>query len=212
MTLLVKHLGLRPYLDTWQAMRDFTDDRDDQTADELWIVQHPPVFTQGLNGKAEHLLNLKDNIPLVETDRGGQVTYHGPGQVVIYLLIDLKRAKLGVRDLVHRMEQAIIQTLAQYHIEGVARADAPGVYVDEKKIASLGLKVRKHRSYHGLALNVDMDLSPFTWVNPCGLKGMQMTQVTDWAPQVQLPQIENTLTAQLQTVLAPEIPCKTSVF
>lgn len=178
----IKQLGLQPYESTWQAMRDFTEQRQDGTSDELWIVEHPAVLTQGLNGKAEHLLQTLHDIPLVQTDRGGQITYHGPGQLVIYVLFDLKRAQLGVRALVTLIEESIIEYLHQLGIMANSRADAPGVYVDHKKIASLGLKIRKQRSYHGLALNVDMDLSPFKLINPCGLNGMKMTQLSDLLP------------------------------
>lgn len=177
MNILIKQLGLQPYEQTWQAMQTFTDQRSTETQDEIWLVQHPPVFTQGLNGKVEHILQQSD-IPIVQTDRGGQVTYHAPGQAIVYVLIDLKRAKLGVRALVTELENSIIEYLKLLNIDAKARADAPGVYVSGKKIASLGLKIRKQRSYHGLALNVDMDLSPFNLVNPCGLAGMQMTQLS----------------------------------
>lgn len=178
MSIVIKHLGLQPYLETWQAMQDFTNQRQTDSPDELWLVEHPPVFTQGLNGKAEHILQNSD-IPIVQTDRGGQITYHAPGQAIIYVLVDLKRAKLGVRALVSELENSIIEYLAELGIEAVARKEAPGVYVNGQKIASLGLKIRKQRSYHGLALNVDMDLNPFKMVNPCGLQGMQMTQLAD---------------------------------
>jgi len=177
MNILIKQLGLQPYEKIWQAMQTFTDQRSTETQDEIWLVQHPPVFTQGLNGKVEHILQQSD-IPIVQTDRGGQVTYHAPGQAIVYVLIDLKRAKLGVRALVTELENSIIEYLKLLNIDAKARADAPGVYVSGKKIASLGLKIRKQRSYHGLALNVDMDLSPFNLVNPCGLAGMQMTQLS----------------------------------
>ncbi|MEA1989866.1 MAG: lipoyl(octanoyl) transferase LipB [Pseudomonadota bacterium] len=189
MNIVIKNLGLQPYEATWQAMQDFTDNRTETTADELWIVEHTPVFTQGLNGKAEHLLHSTD-IPIVQTDRGGQITYHEPGQTIVYVLVDLKRAKLGVRALVTALENSIIEYLQQLGIESSARADAPGVYVNGKKIASLGLKIRKQRSYHGLALNVNMDLTPFQMVNPCGLKGMLMTQVSDYIAHENLPTTE----------------------
>ena len=205
MALVVKHLGLQPYEQTFQAMQQFTDTRDETTADQIWVVQHPPVFTQGLNGKPEHLIAMQDTIPLVQTDRGGQVTYHGPGQLIIYLMIDLKRAKLGVRDLVHRMEQAIINLLNDYQLQGQAREDAPGVYVNQQKIASLGLKVRKHRSYHGLALNVDMDLTPFEWINPCGLSGMQMTQISSLVEHCSYQDIEQQAIQHLRQILQPEV-------
>lgn len=205
MALVVKHPGLQPYEQTFQAMQQFTDTRDETTADQIWVVQHPPVFTQGLNGKPEHLIAMQDTIPLVQTDRGGQVTYHGPGQLIIYLMIDLKRAKLSVRDLVHRMEQAIINLLNDYQLQGQAREDAPGVYVNQQKIASLGLKVRKHRSYHGLALNVDMDLTPFEWINPCGLSGMQMTQISSLVEHCSYQDIEQQAIQHLRQILQPEV-------
>lgn len=189
MSIIIKSLGLQPYEQTWQAMQAFTDNRDATTPDEIWVVEHPPVFTQGLNGKAEHLLQQTD-IPIVQTDRGGQITYHGPGQAIVYVLIDLRRAKLGVRALVTEIENSIIQYLDELGIQSQAREDAPGVYVNGDKIASLGLKIRKQRSYHGLALNVDMDLSPFRTVNPCGLQGMQMTQLSALLNPQQLPTTE----------------------
>lgn len=177
MCFSIKTLGRQSYEQTWQAMQEFTDQRQSDSPDELWIVEHPPVFTQGLNGKAEHILQSSD-IPIVQTDRGGQVTYHAPGQLIVYVLVDLKRAKMGVRALVTLIENSIIDYLAQHNITAHARADAPGVYVNQQKIASLGLKIRKQRSYHGLALNINMDLAPFQLVNPCGLKGMKMTQLS----------------------------------
>lgn len=180
MDIQIRQKGLQDYESTWLAMQEFTDTRTAETPDELWIVEHPPVYTQGLNGKAEHLLNPSLEIPIVQTDRGGQITYHGPGQLIIYALIDLKRRKLGVRALVTLLENAIIDFLAKREINAIAREDAPGVYVNGKKIASLGLKIRKQKSYHGLALNVDMDLAPFQAINPCGLLGMQMAQLKDY--------------------------------
>jgi lipoyl(octanoyl) transferase len=174
--LLVRYLGRRAYEPVWRAMRDFTDARDESTPDELWLVEHDPVFTQGLAGKPEHLLN-PGKIPVVQTDRGGQVTYHGPGQVVAYPLLDLQRRGLGVRCLVHELEQAVIDLLAERGLEAGRRDGAPGVYVSEAKIASIGLKVRRQCTYHGLAFNVDMDLSPFSLINPCGFAGMAMTDL-----------------------------------
>jgi lipoyl(octanoyl) transferase len=173
-TLIIRRLGQREYLPTWQAMRDFTDQRDELTRSELWVVEHLPVFTQGQAGKAEHLLGT-GNIPVVQTDRGGQVTYHGPGQLVIYLLISLREAGVGIRRLVTVMENSIIGLLARHGIESQARADAPGVYVDDRKIASLGLRVRRGYTYHGLALNVSNDLEPFQRINPCGHAGLEVT-------------------------------------
>lgn len=177
-SIIVRRLGLREYQPTWQAMRDFTDNRQEDTPSELWLVEHPPVFTQGQAGKAEHLLQTGD-IPVVQTDRGGQVTYHGPGQLVIYLLLSLREAGIGIRGLVTVMEQAIVELLGARGIEGAARADAPGVYVGGAKIASLGLRVRRGCTYHGLALNVDNDLSPFQRINPCGYAGLEVTSIRE---------------------------------
>lgn len=166
------------YTTTWQAMRDFTNNRHSDTLDEIWFLEHNPVYTLGQAGKKEHLLKPSD-IPIVKSDRGGQVTYHGPGQLIVYLLLDLKRLHIGVRDLVDNIEQTIVDTLQAWSIEAYSRKDAPGVYVQEKKIAALGLRIRKGYSYHGLALNRDMDLSPFLNINPCGYAGMEVTQMRD---------------------------------
>ena len=172
--LIIRQLGQRDYLPIWQAMREFTDTRNDDTPSEIWVVEHPPVFTQGQAGRAEHLLEPGD-IPVVQTDRGGQVTYHGPGQLVIYLLISLREAGVGIRRLVSIMENSIIDLLAGHGIDATARMDAPGVYVDGRKIASLGLRVRRGCTYHGLALNVANDLEPFGRINPCGHAGLEVT-------------------------------------
>ena len=177
--ILVRHLGLQPYEPVSQAMHDFTDSRDDSTPDEIWLVEHLPVFTQGQAGKAEHLLMTGD-IPVIQSDRGGQVTYHGPGQQVMYVLLNLKRRKLGVRELVTLLEQTVVKTLAEYGIDAHPRTDAPGVYVGEMKICSLGLRIRKGCSFHGLALNINMDLAPFLRINPCGYAGMEMTHMRHW--------------------------------
>ena len=176
--LVIRDLGLVDYTETWQRMQQFTDTRDDSTVDEIWLLEHPPVFTQGQAGKAEHLL-FPGDLPVVQVDRGGQVTYHGPGQLVAYVLLDIKRRKIGVRQLVTLIEQVIIQALAAYHVQAYPKADAPGVYVDEAKVASLGLRVRKGCTFHGLALNVAMDLSPFSRINPCGYAGMRMVQSSE---------------------------------
>lgn len=173
--LIIRHLGRQDYEPTWRAMQDFTATRVETTPDELWVLEHPPVFTLGQAGKREHLLQPTD-IPVVAIDRGGQITYHGPGQVVIYVLVDLKRRGYGVKDLVHRMEQAVIDLLASAGIQAERLAGAPGVYVAGAKISALGLRIKQGRSYHGLALNVDMDLSPFSRINPCGYPGMAVTQ------------------------------------
>jgi len=174
--LRVRRLGRQPYEPVWRAMQTFTDTRGDGTPDEAWLVEHPPVFTQGLNGRAEHVLDAGD-IPLVQVDRGGQVTYHGPGQAVVYFLVDPRRRGLGVRAFVSAMEQAVIALLAEHGIAAAARQDAPGVYVDGAKIASLGLRVRRGCTYHGLALNVTMDLTPFARINPCGHAGLPVTSL-----------------------------------
>lgn len=175
--LVVKRLGHCAYDLVWEAMREFTFSRDANTADQLWLVEHPAVFTQGLAGKAEHVL-AAGNIPVVQTDRGGQVTYHGPGQVVAYTLIDLARRRLGIRDFVSALENVILDVLALFAILGERRPGAPGVYVNGRKIAALGLRVKNGRTYHGLSLNVNMDLEPFTRINPCGYSGMEMTQMS----------------------------------
>lgn len=174
--LIVRDLGLLPYEPTWLRMQAFTNERDAEAVDEIWSLQHEPVFTQGQAGKQEHLLNPGD-IPVVQVDRGGQVTYHGPGQAIVYLMLNLKRKKVGVRELVTIMEDAVVDTLNDFQVKAYAKPDAPGVYVDDRKIASLGLRVRRGCSFHGLALNLAMDLEPFLRINPCGYAGMEMTQL-----------------------------------
>lgn len=173
-----RELGQVDYQPTWHAMQRFTDTRGVDTPDEIWLLEHSPVFTQGQAGKAEHVL-FPGDIPVVQVDRGGQVTYHGPGQLVAYLLLDVRRSGIGVRELVSRIERSLIDLLASYGVSACAKPDAPGVYVDGAKIASLGLRIRNGRSFHGLALNVDMDLQPFQRINPCGYAGMAMTQLAD---------------------------------
>ena len=185
MEILTRELGLADYEPVLEAMRELTDTRNENTPDQLWLLQHPRVFTQGQAGKAEHVLAPGD-IPVIQVDRGGQVTYHGPGQWVIYLMVDLKRRKLGVRDLVTLIEQSIVTLLAEYGIEAAPKPEAPGVYVDGDKIASLGLRVRRGCSYHGLSLNVDMDLEPFQRINPCGYEGLQVTSMARLLPDVEL--------------------------
>ncbi len=185
-------------------MTDFTNQRTPDTPDQLWLVEHPPVFTQGQAGKAEHVL-FPGDIPVVQTDRGGQVTYHGPGQLVAYPLLDLRRLNIGVRELVTRIEQTIVATLAYYGVESAAKADAPGVYVNGDKIASLGLRVRRGCSFHGLALNVDMDLAPFQRINPCGYQGLAMTQMRDLLPNPPaLEQVQTQLVAEFARKLGYE--------
>lgn len=201
--LVVRRLGRQDYHPVWQAMHDFTDQRDDSTRDEVWLVEHNPVFTQGQAGKAEHLLNTGD-IPVVQSDRGGQVTYHGPGQIVAYFLINLRRKKLGVRELVTDIENLVINTLKAYNIDSAARPDAPGVYVDGKKICSLGLRIRKGCSFHGLALNVNMDLSPFLRINPCGYQGMEMVQVSNLGGPTRIEDVEQQLIKELVSLFGYE--------
>lgn len=171
--LIVRQLGIQAYLPIWQAMQDFTDNRNTETVDEIWLVEHQAVFTQGQAGKEEHLL-MPGDIPVVKVDRGGQVTYHGPGQQMMYVLLNLKRNNLGVRSLVTALEECVVNTLKDYAIDAYPKADAPGVYVDGKKVCSIGLRIRKGCSFHGLALNVKMDLSPFKRINPCGYAGLEM--------------------------------------
>lgn len=178
--VIVRDLGATEYAPVFEAMRQFTGQRDARTTDEIWFTEHAPVFTQGQAGRSEHLLAPED-IPVVQSDRGGQVTYHGPGQITAYLLFDLRRKHLGVRDLVTGIECAMVETIARFGIVGEARGDAPGVYVAGAKIGALGLRVRHGRSYHGLSLNVAMDLAPFARINPCGLLGMQVTQIAEFA-------------------------------
>lgn len=202
----LRQRGREEYLATWQAMRDFTGQRDAGTPDEIWLVEHPPVFTLGQAGKPEHVLAPGD-IPVVQSDRGGQVTYHGPGQLVVYLLLDLRRLGIGPRLLVERTEQAIVDALADAGIRAYPRSDAHGVYVDDstgrgRKIASLGLRIRRGCSYHGLALNLDMDLEPFRRINPCGYAGLAMTQVRDEAPGASREQLTAALVGHLQAAFA----------
>lgn len=211
--LIIRSLGRQPYEPVWGAMKAFTDGRGPETVDELWVVEHDPVFTQGLAGKPEHVLN-PGKIPIVQSDRGGQVTYHGPGQVVVYPLLDLNRSGLGVRCLVDRLEQAVIDMLAEEGIQSGRRDGAPGVYVNQAKIASIGLKVRRGCTYHGLAFNVAMDLAPFSLINPCGFSGLAMTQLSELVPGATWDRAVEQLTTAIcrcleyyQTVGdAPELP------
>ena len=204
LALHIKRLGLVPYEPTWQAMRDQTLTRVGEAAstmpDELWLVEHPPVFTQGQAGKPEHLLK-EIGVPVVPIDRGGQITYHGPGQVVVYLLIDLQRRQIKVRELVNKIEQAVIDLLAGYGVVAARREGAPGVYVGEAKVAALGLRIRNGCSYHGVSLNVDMDLTPFAAINPCGYAGMTVTQLRDLGVNVSVSEAGEALLQQLQKQL-----------
>ncbi|MBV2121217.1 MAG: lipoyl(octanoyl) transferase LipB [Candidatus Thiodiazotropha sp. (ex Ctena orbiculata)] len=194
--LEVTELGLQPYGDSWRAMQALTDKRTPSTPDQLWLLQHPAVFTLGQAGKPEHILKPGE-IPIVNSDRGGQVTYHGPGQLIAYTMIDLRRARLGVRGLVTQLESAVIGLLANYAIQANASKDAPGVYIDGAKVASLGLRVRKGCSYHGLSLNIDMDLEPFSRINPCGYPGLAVTQLTEHGVDSDLPSLGRELAQQL---------------
>jgi lipoyl(octanoyl) transferase len=203
--LTIRNLGRRPYVPVFEAMKAFTDHRDAETEDEIWVVEHDPVFTQGLNGKPEHLLSPGD-IPVVQVDRGGQVTYHGPGQLVIYVLIDVRRRGMGVRTLVTAMEKAVINLLAYYDVQALARPDAPGVYVDQSKVSALGLRVRKGASYHGLSLNCSMDMQPFQRINPCGYSGMSVTQLTDLGVEEDFAEIARKLCGYLVHELGYTMP------
>lgn len=176
--MIIKYLGEQAYQDTWGHMLKFTQERDENTEDELWLLQHPPVFTLGQAGKKEHILN-PHNIPVINTDRGGQVTYHGPGQIVAYILCDLKRRNIGIRNFVCLLEKIIIETLATYQITANGNRNMPGVYVNNKKIASIGLRVKRGCSYHGICFNIDMDMTPFKYINPCGYENLEMTQLID---------------------------------
>lgn len=202
--MIVRRPGRVPYEPTWRAMQDFTTQRDASTPDELWLVEHPPVYTLGQAGKAEHLLHVTD-IPLVKIDRGGQITYHGPGQVVGYLLLDLHRRSLKVREMVNLLEQALIDCIADYGLDARRKDGAPGVYIDGAKVAALGLRVKNGCSYHGLSLNVDMDLTPFTWINPCGYSGLQTIQLKDFGVTEGPEDVATRLLVHLQRHF-PDVP------
>jgi len=186
--MIIKNIGIKPYETVWQDMKNFTLNRTSETPDELWLLEHPPVYTQGQAGKPEHVLNPA-NIPIVQTDRGGQVTYHGPGQLVGYVLMDIKRQGIGIRTLVCRLEKILIDVLKMYSIAATCLEGAPGVYVDGAKIASIGLRVKNGCTYHGIALNIDMDLSPFKGINPCGYSQLAMTQINDFDDTVTLDDV-----------------------
>ncbi|WP_250624907.1 lipoyl(octanoyl) transferase LipB [Pinirhizobacter soli] len=218
--LNIRRLGRVPYEASWKAMSAFTDNRTEDTPDELWLLEHDPVFTLGQAGKMEHVLAPGD-IPVVPVDRGGQVTYHGPGQIVAYPMVDLRRSGVGVRELVNRIEQAIIDTMGHWNIVAERVAGAPGVYVAGAKVAALGLRVRRGCSFHGLAFNVNMDLSPYHRINPCGYKGLEVTQVLDLGGPSSLAEVENTLVEEFcrqfdfRPVQAdphlPELPARVAV-
>ena len=203
--MIVRRPGRVPYEPTWRAMQDFTAQRDAATPDELWLVEHPPVYTLGQAGKAEHLLHVTD-IPLVKIDRGGQITYHGPGQVVGYLLLDLHRRGLKVREMVNLIEQALIDCIADYGLDARRKDGAPGVYIAGDKIAALGLRVKNGCSYHGLAINVDADLAPFGWINPCGYEGLKTIRMKDFGIDASVEQVGECLLGHLQRLLPPRRP------
>jgi len=193
---VVHNLGICAYQEIWQKMLEFTEQRDINTPDEIWLLQHYPVFTQGQAGDAKHVLN-PGNIPIIETDRGGQVTYHGPGQLIIYPLINLQRIRLGIKQFVNILQQSIIQLLADYRIIANTRVNAPGVYVNDAKICSIGLKIRRGCCYHGIALNVNMDLEPFTRINPCGIKNLKMVQISDYINNICFSEVEEKIVKYL---------------
>lgn len=198
--ITIHNLGLQDYQTVWQAMQDFTLQRTANTPDELWIVEHPAVYTLGLNGKREHLLNTGD-IPVIQSDRGGQVTYHAHGQVIIYTLLDIKRLNINIRQLVSLLEQAMIDTLVHYGIVAIAKAEAPGVYVQGKKIGSIGIRIKNNCSYHGLSFNNAMDLTPFNFINPCGYKDLKVTQLSDLGIHTSTTQLASLLSQTIITAL-----------
>jgi lipoyl(octanoyl) transferase len=202
MTREIRRLGLVDYAPTWEAMKAFTDQRTASTPDQIWLLEHPAVYTLGLAGKPEHLLRQDLPIPVVRTDRGGQVTYHGPGQLIVYPLIDFKRMHIGVRELVRRLEQTVIDTLSDWGIQANGDVDAPGVYVQGAKIASLGLRIKNGAVYHGLSLNVDMDLTPFNWINPCGYPNLRVTQLKDLGVALSVSQVAESLLPHLEQQLS----------
>jgi lipoyl(octanoyl) transferase len=206
-SIKVRSLGIVEYEPTWRAMQQFTSVRTTTTPDEIWLLQHPPTFTQGQAGKPEHLLNAHD-IPVVKIDRGGQITYHGPGQIVAYLLLDLRRWKINVRELVRLMEQAVINLLAEHNVLAQGREDAPGVYVKDAKIAALGLKIRNGCCFHGLSLNVDMDMNPFSFINPCGYEGLRVTQLRDFGIEIPISDLEQLLASKLISLLQHHLQSK----
>lgn len=198
--MITRWLGRVEYEPTWRAMQRFTDERDEFTEDELWLLEHPPVFTLGMAADRSHVLNAGD-VPVVHTDRGGQVTYHGPGQLVVYPLVDIRRLEISVRNLVMTLEQSVIDLVAPYGVRAIGRRDAPGVYVDGRKLAAVGMRIRRGASYHGLALNVDMDLTPFAQINPCGMAGMQVTQLKDLGVPGNVEQVGSSLATGLSARL-----------
>ena len=204
-TLVIRHPGVLDYETAWHDMQVFTHNRDQDTADELWFLQHPPVFTLGRNGKQKHLHDT-GKIPVIKVDRGGQVTYHGPGQLVVYTLLDINRRQLGVQSLVGLLEQAVIDLCSDHAIHAQRRDNAPGVYVDDRKLAALGLRVRKGRAFHGLSLNVDMDLAPFALIDPCGYQGMEVTQLRQLGVDASMENVSTQLQKHLERLLDTSTP------
>ena len=197
--MIIKDLGIQDYNTVWNDMKCFTKERLSDTLDEIWLLEHYPVYTQGQGGKEEHILN-PNTIPIVKTDRGGQVTYHGPGQLVVYFLVNIQKRNIGIRSFVCQLEQALITLLKQFGIEGLTRCGAPGVYVDEKKIASIGLRVKNGCTYHGIALNISMDLRPFHGINPCGYAQLEMTQMANFIPEITVERVKSQFKLDLMTL------------
>ena len=195
----IRYLGLQPYTAVWDDMKRFTSERDEKTVDELWLLEHPPVYTQGQAGKAEHILNPQ-TIPIVQTDRGGQITYHAPGQLVVYVMMDIRRRHMGIRTLVCKLEETLIMVLKHFNITAETHCGAPGVYVGEKKIASVGLRVKNGCTYHGIALNVAMDLNPFSGINPCGYTKLLMTQIQEFVPGISMDEVNRQFVQSFLTI------------
>ena len=200
-SLTFRNIGFRPLPDVWEEMKQFIDERNRKTQDEVWLVEHPPIYTLGLNSDPDHILEV-GKIPVLKIDRGGQVTYHGPGQLIAYVLLDLKRSRFSVRSTVEALEAAVIRTVALYGIDAHGRRDAPGVYVGDKKLAAIGLRVRRHCTYHGLAVNVNMDLTPYESINPCGFEGLQVIQLSDLSDDIDMPRVRIDLETMLRASLS----------
>lgn len=199
--LTFRNIGFRPLPDVWEEMKKFTDERNRKTQDEVWLVEHPPIYTLGLNSNPDHVLEAS-NIPILKIDRGGQVTYHGPGQLIAYVMLDLHRSRSSIRSIVEALEAAVIRTVSVYGIEAQGRRDAPGVYVGDKKLAAIGLRVRRHCTYHGLAVNVNMDLTPYERINPCGFEGLEAVQLSDLCHGIDISRVRIDLEMMLRASLS----------
>ena len=199
--LTFRNIGFRPLPDVWEEMKKFTDERNRKTQDEVWLVEHPPIYTLGLNSNPDHVLEAS-NIPVLKIDRGGQVTYHGPGQLIAYVMLDLHRSRSSIRSIVEALEAAVIRTVSVYGIEAQGRRDAPGVYVGDKKLAAIGLRVRRHCTYHGLAVNVNMDLTPYERINPCGFEGLEVVQLSDLCHGIDISRVRKDLEIMLRASLS----------